>query len=234
VSHALSMSRMSLATLCAWWARPDAERVSRPSGAAARLGTRVHLIAQCAVEGREVPAPTEDFGGEDAAMAAPLLRWIDDHRDAIIACEVGLAYDAEADKAREIPARVSGEAYAHTADELPGTLDLVMRHEDGGLVVVDIKTGKRGDYSQQLHAQAVAASRRWGSELVRPALLWARKRAPVLEALDPLDGDELDVHAGRIRRLLKTIPTAAPNPGDHCWRCDARGSCPAYQTEAAQ
>ncbi len=47
-----------------------------------------------------------------------------------------------------------------------------------------------------------------------------------------LDADALDEQAGRIARLLRTLPSAEPNPGDHCWRCDARPGCPAYGAEA--
>lgn len=180
--------------------------------------------------GREPEPAAEDFGGEDMALAAPVLRWVDEQRGAIIACEVGLAYDVDADTAREIPARNLGSAYEVEAHELPGTLDLVMR-TDAGLLVLDLKTGKRGDYSAQVTAQAVAASRRWGAEHVRAGLLWARKRAPIVDVVAELDADALDEHGGRIRRLLKGLPTAEPTPGEHCWRCDARAACPAYQLE---
>ena len=115
---------------------------------------------------------------------------------------------------------------------LPMTLDGV--HVAGDLVtVVDLKSGKIVNDTEQLRAQAVAASRLHGAKRARIGYLYARKTKCDEPKWTELDEDALDAEAGRIGRLLRTLPLAEPVAGEHCWRCDARPGCKAYGAEQA-
>ena len=112
---------------------------------------------------------------------------------------------------------------------LPGTLDLVAI-ADGALWIPDLKTGKQQNaHPEQLYAQAVAASRRYGITKAFVGFVFARKTKCAEPAWEPLDADRLDYEAGRIRRTLRTLPTSRPVVNDGCVYCPARDACPAQQ-----
>lgn len=111
---------------------------------------------------------------------------------------------------------------------LPGTLDLVLV-SDGRARVYDVKTGRMPADREQLYAQASAVSRLYGVETVEVAYARALKTKLQADDVETLDADRLDEEAGRIARVLRKLPTAEPVPSDDaCWRCSARGACPAF------
>ena len=74
-----------------------------------------------------------------------------------------------------------------TPSVLIGTLDLV--HVDGDLVtVVDAKSGKLVTDTEQLRAQAVAASRLYGAKRARVGYVYARKTIRRAEVARPQRG----------------------------------------------
>lgn len=240
-SHRLSMSRMSLALACSYSFRPDAEVHERVVGRPARLGSAVHLLAECRVNstaldyaaiGLGLTEADVDIKREAESIAdGPLQELLDKYP--WTACEIGLRYDASRDRAAIGPRRGElgyGDVPTMT---LPGTLDLVVVDGDRALVV-DIKTGKVPQDSEQLYAQAVAVSRMYGANQVEIGYAMARKTKCEIAAKETLTADDLDAHAGRIAKLLRRLPMAEPVTGKYCWRCDARPACPAWLAEGTR
>lgn len=224
------MSKLSLAHACGYSFGPEAIWTYRPAGPPAQIGTVVHAMAEAVLTGRNLDATFDSY--EEGVIVeglaifnGPLRKYLETGR--WTHSELGTKYDAENDAATIGPRR--GEpGYGDIGEmTLPGTLDLV-RVEGDRVVIRDIKTGKPPKDREQLYAQAVAVSRLFKVPTVEVGYTRALKTK--LEELDveTLDADRLDEEAGRIARVLRSLPVAQPNPGDHCWRCDAKNDCPAY------
>lgn len=182
---------------------------------------------------------------ETATLRADLLTWLrrmtergEGWQPAHVEYGFGLARDAERD-----PASVGEPAQVGAGLRLRGAVDLIERHDDGGLRVVDHKTGADrtqpgmivggGEALQPLlYALAVEAtlgapvrdarlsfctSRGGFSERVVP--LDARSRAAALDVLHTIDAA---IAAGR-------FPTAPRR--DACTHCDFRPVCGPYEEE---
>jgi hypothetical protein len=228
------MSKAALAFACSYGFRMDVPVVERPAGRPAQVGSCFHKLAECRVKGVNVAAHADDPSIVADALAlykSPIQAFLDSRP--WTACEIGLEYDAASDTAIACPRR-GDEGYESVEPmRLRGTLDLA--HVDGDTAdVVDLKTGqKQNSHAEQLYVQAVAVSRFYNVKKVRVAFAYARKTkfdAPVFEELDE---DRLDYEADRIARVLRQLPMAEPNRGDHCWTCDARQQCPAWNYDAA-
>ena len=236
-SHLLSMSRLSLAYQCAWSFRADSPQHPRPSGTPARIGSGTHSCMEAYVTTGQAPTALPKLAPEEAAEALalfspPVRAFIDSIP--WTACEIGLRYDARTDTTTAGPRR--GEpGYADIGEMvLPGTLDLVA-DEPGLVTVADLNTGKHVADREQLYAQAVAAARFYDVPSARVAYVYARKTKCDPPEWETLDADALDMHAGRISRLLRKLPTVQPVAGEgYCWKCDSRPSCPAFGAEAAE
>lgn len=235
-AHRLSMSRMALAHRCLYGFRGDVEAVERPAGRPAQVGSAVHLLAEVAVTGkdRDLSSFAPDVEAEARAIfAGPLTGYLL-RPEEWTACEVGMRYDAANDDTEHGPRR--GEVGYESVDPmvLPGTLDLV-RVEDERIVLRDLKTGKPPQDREQLYAQAVAASRAYGRNVVEVGYVRALKTKCEELDLEILDADRLDEEAGRIARVLRKLPMSEPTPGDDwCWKCNARGACPAFGAAKAE
>lgn len=239
-AHRLTISRMARAHVCAFPFRIDVAVNPRPSGKEARIGTGVHAYADSIVKGMEheaalrvvehvVTDPTEAATAK-AICEGPLRGWLASTE--WTASEVGLLYSAAADAAINGPRR-GDEGYEEvSAMELRGTMDLV-RVEEDRIVLRDLKTGKPPTDREQLYAQAVAASRRWGKSVVEIGYVRALKTKVEELDVETLDADRLDEEAGRIARVLRRLPMAEPVVNDKCDWCDARGACPEYGAEKA-
>jgi len=227
------MPRMTMSKMhseCLYAFRPDVESAPRPPGKEARVGLITHTLAECHVSGRTVShddADPHDLATAMGLFQGPFRGWLDSRTWE--ACEIGLRYDAENDRAEKGPRR--GEpGYEDVGPMvLPGTLDLVAI-ADGALWIVDIKTGKKDNaHAEQLYAQAVAASRLYGIARAFVGFVFPRKTKCDEPTWEPLDADRLDAEAGRIRRKLRLIPEAQPVVGRECFFCEARAACPAQQ-----
>lgn len=230
--HRLSFSKTDMP--CNYWARGDVECPDRPVGIQARLGSAVHLLAEHWYRGTAVPELAEDVRADAHRIFDQLAKWLIPRRERILSVEMGLRYDAENDNARLGPRR--GEPGYEDVGEmvLPGTLDLCMRGEDGVLEVVDIKTGQAANaHAEQLRVQALSVSRLYDEEQVRVAFIFPRKTKCDEPTFDVLDADRLDREAGRVRKLLRTLPTAQAESGDWCFRCSLKGTCPAWAQKEA-
>lgn len=233
-AHHLSMSRTALAKICSWSFRADAPQSPRPSGAPARIGTHVHKLIEVYVKQGVVldvlPGDPAEVAEAKALFSKPLRAYLDSVK--WTACEIGLRYNARTDTTKLGPRRGEPGYEDVSADELPGTLDLV--HVDGDeAMVLDAKSGKLVTDREQLYAQAVAVSRLYGVSTVKVGYLYARKTKCDAPELETLDADALDMHAGALSKVVRRLPIAAPVAGDHCWRCDSKPACPAYGALAA-
>lgn len=232
MTHRLSMSKVNLAMLCAYGFREDVETFDRPSGIEARIGTGAHGLVEDWFWKRDPRALEDDIRDKATRIAAQLIKWLEPKRDRILHCEIGLRYDAEHDRAVIGPKR--GEpGYDDVAPMvLPGTLDLVLRGEDGCLEVLDTKTGqKKYVHDEQVIVQGLAVARLLGESRVRVGFIFPRLTKCDEPEVWELDDDALDVQAGILHGVMRHLPVSRPEPGDHCWRCDARPGCPAYHAQ---
>lgn len=239
-AHRLTMSRMARAHACSFPFRIDVEVRERPSGKEARVGVGVHAYVDSVVKGLAHEAAlrvVEDVVSDptEAAVAksiceGPLRAWLASTE--WTRSEVGLLYSAAADAAIDGPRRGDDGYEDVSAMELRGTLDLV-RIEPARIVLRDAKTGKPPADREQLYAQAVAASRRWGKNVVEIGYVRALKTKVEELDVETLDADRLDEEAGRIARVLRRLPVAQPVVNDKCDWCEAKGACPEYGAERA-
>lgn len=236
-AHHLSASKVDLALCCSWWARPDTEQQDRPPGEKAARGTVVHKASDCFQKGLALPAMDE----EAAALWISLRAW-EERVEPFTHSEIPLLYDAENDTTTPCQMGESERDYLGvTPMHIPMRLDLV-RADGDGVRVVDIKTGSKANSAPphenlQLATQAVAAARHFGVDRVSVGLVHPMKTKVHEPEWFELDADALDAHAGKLYRVLRTLPLAEPNRGSWCFRCPigpAKGfvtKCPAWQIE---
>ncbi len=247
MSRALSMSRMDMAigatkdppTGCLYGFKEGVSRVET-SGRAAKVGSLVHLLCELYLKtGKRLEMGDVDpliFAEAMSLFTDHLKAWLEPWRGAFV--EVGLRYDAEQDMGEIGPRRGEPGYEDHGPMVLKGTLDLA-RIEGGVACIADLKTGAKGNtHPEQLYAQAVAFSRlpiarTMGVTKVHVGFAFIRKTKAPDPQWETLDEDRLDEEAGKIRRALRVLPTADPQRGDWCFRCPARGDCPAWQESAA-
>lgn len=234
IHHTLSMSKVNLALLCAYSFRSDVDTHPRPSGVQARIGTGAHGRVEDWFHRLDPRTLDEEIRDKATRHAEQLIKWLTPRRERILYCEIGLRYDADNDRAEIGPKR--GELGYHDVGPmvLPGTLDLALRGEDGVLEVIDTKTGqKKYVHDDQVDVQGLALARKLGENVVRVGFIFPRLTKcdePEMRTLTELD---MDLRAGEMHNLMRHLPMAEPNPGEWCWRCDARATCPAYQAERA-
>ncbi len=239
-AHNLSASKVDLALHCSYFARPDVLLPERPSGPSAVRGNTVHKASDCYHKGLPMP----EFHGDTGALWLTLKGWIDGQAP-FTHSEIALLLDVENDTAALCEVGELGERdyLGVTALKIPMRLDLV-RWDGVTLDVVDLKTGARKNVSPeaenvQLATMGLAAARYFGAAQVRVGLVFPLKTRVHAPEWHVLDADALDLHAGKLHRLLRGLPTSEPMKGDHCWSCPmglARGfatPCPAYQTDEA-
>lgn len=236
-AHQFSGSKTDLAMCCAYWARPDVVHPIRPMGAPAQRGITVHLASDCAHKGLPLP----EFHDDTKALWESLRAWLATE-SAYTDSELPLLYDAESDTAAFGNTGTSDRDYLDvSAFKVPMRLDLV-RVGDEVLHVLDLKTGSKSGTAPasenlQLATQALAAARYFGVGRVKVGLVFPLKTKVHPPEWHELDAEALDLHAGKLHRVLKQIPTSQPVRGSWCFRCPVGPSkgfttdCPAWQIE---
>lgn len=231
-------SALPLLARCQWWARPDVDAPPRPATGDMQLGSAVHAAIESIL--RDESADLEPELDQLAEEVAPFVdSWREWWSTSPLGAgkwraEVAFAYDPTTDTAREL-GEVRGRAYPATRpEEIAGTVDAVLLDQRGDLaVVVDWKTG--GDWDRltadagenlQLRGYALAASRAYGVETVRVAVVRITEDG-VTSTVRDYDALELAAAADDLRRQLAAVPTAHPAPGLWCKRCRAVAVCPA-------
>lgn len=239
--HHLSASKVDLALNCSYWAREDVELPSSPPGRSARIGTQVHAMAEAEGKGSQPPDPiVVDEQSEAEGIYKTLRVWVANRVALPMAAhEYAIVYDTQNDTTRHVFTASSRDYGPIAPSEIPMTIDLFFRRADGGAELYDYKTGKKSNVSSaainmQIATMAVAVSRLVGTDKVTGGLVFPMK-TKCTEDVATLDGDALDEHAGRLRKLLRMLPESQPNKGEWCWRCELKkaGTCPAYKEQAA-
>lgn len=242
-SHRLSLSRL---LPCLWWARPDVDCPDDPPGKSARVGTLVHRMSEGHTGlGRSFSQEGVDLHELAKALSifnGPLKGWVEawaaspgEHF-----VEARLRYDADEDRVFEVPRRDEPGYTRPGSMQVTGELDFVTVLPDA-IEQIDLKTGKKeNSLESQLRGYAILGQRKWQRPVVRSAFLYARKTKVELTPWLELDADAIDAEAGKLRRALRTLPTAERVKGDHCFKCPMgpkRGAnarpppCPEWQRD---
>lgn len=225
----LSGSRYHLAQKCLYPFRPDVTCPERPSGEAARIGTAAHSLVEAHFNGRKAKS---DRDLEAFPIARQAIGWLE-NVEVPTAVEVAIVYNALTDTAREVTGAGHRDYGTLAPGEIPTTLDLVWV-EDDAVVVNDLKTGsKTHAHVEQLEIQSLAASRLYKRPRARHAFLWARKTKAERDPLVEMSEGDLEMESWRAASLVRRLPMARPETGDHCWFCPlGKENCPAYSREA--
>lgn len=224
---------------CTYWARADVEHPHRPMGAPAKRGVTVHAASDRAFKGLPLP----EFHDDTKALWLSLQAWLATevpYTDS----ELPLLYDAANDVAVFGDTGKSDRDYLNVGPfTVPMRLDLV-RVGDGVAHVLDIKTGSKSNTAPakdnlQLATGALAVARYFGVDRVKVGLVFPLKTKCHEPEWHELDAEALDLHAGKVHRVLKQIPGSEPVRGSHCFRCPVGPSkgfttnCPAWEIDEA-
>lgn len=114
--------------------------------------------------------------------------------------------------------------------KVTGYMDSVRRHPDGGLVVLDYKTGQSQgslEESQQLMLYVKAAQERFSEPIKAAGYIYVGEAGP---DLDIFQAAELDEHWDIVVSRLQAADSSSfggDMPGDHCRYCEHRSlGCP--------
>jgi hypothetical protein len=243
-----SMSKAGELLACQWWAAESVQAERRSAGEPAEYGIVFHA---CMADGLTRGSISPDLGGAFKAEVIPhaqealtvLGKWLGgtnpfdvDFSTRTRHVERSIAYAVLEDKARGcLPPREEDHVYPDaTADELPGTADLIVLPPGKGklkstLLVLDHKTGAEIDLpgeSAQLKALALAASRLYGFGAAVVAILHApREGVPVVYS-DELNTQDLLAFRSELRLAWSKIGDGTMRPGGQCKWCPALTVCP--------
>lgn len=235
-AHKLSASKVDLAEWCTYSFRVDVDLPEKQVGPKAVIGTEVHKAAERWFRKEQVGQISVDA----SSLWASLKSWLED--EVIFShSEIAILYDATTDTAQVCETGNGERDYLNVSQySLPMRLDLV--REGTQLEIVDIKTGSMSNAAPppenaQLFTQALGASRLLGYKTAHVGLVFPLKTKVHEPVYHHIDEHALDAHAGKIRRILRTIPDSQPVRGPHCWKCSVgpgKGfvtQCPAWLTD---
>lgn len=248
--HRLTASRLALAQECLWWAHPNAIPDRAGETPASRIGSALHAAAHAypeanldAIAGtwRLTPAETDTFLELYDSWAAWWPGYVGDR---IERREVPYAWDTQTWEARELPKGEGHRDYSMCRDtEVPCTVDAVLiAHRDPTfaelptLEVVDLKTSWdwiAAEGHAQLAGCDLAVARALGYEQVKVTIARVRPEGVEVNSV-VLSLPQLDRAALQLEHYLSKIPTARPQPGEHCAGCPSAGNCPETRALAVQ
>ena len=132
------------------------------------------------------------------------------------------------------------DAETHTYDlregELGGTYDILLYSKDWGYIVVDLKTGSYGDWTQpnllpQMQTLVLQSRLKFkrGGRLGRfaAAILHSEKDAPPVIYCEEIGAAESAHHLKVLRAAMGRIGDGSLTPGEWCAKCPALEGCPA-------
>lgn len=244
--HRITASRIALARLCSWWARPEVELPEVETSTAADLGTALHAVAEqegaaaadeddldeAAIEARFrllVCGEAEEQAGaglppaERAALGELAAAWRAwwgawPHSGAPAKRERALALNVATGAARPLPGAAHRDYSGATPEDVPGTVDLQV-DAPAQPIVVDFKTG-RGPHRVDDHLDQLAHGAACASSLTGAQLVTVAIAWVTPEGVRwserELDAFELTVFVEELRRLVEGLPEAQPRPGLHC------------------
>lgn len=239
MSTELTASQLDRAMACpASFALPA---VSLPPSPESDRGTEIHRFLETAItHGREAAlAEVSDDAPWRATCESVDLDPLTAEAERV-ECEVRFAYRPLADTARQLGGAYALGYPAVDDEEIAGTVDLLLTKPDGGVVVIDYKTGRRTVHvaeSGQMHLLGLAVARARGLSLVTVSVVHVTEDGALAFDEMLLGPDELDRIARAVRTAFARVRDAhaavsggrTPDVrvGDHCSFCPAFRSCPA-------
>jgi CRISPR/Cas system-associated exonuclease Cas4 (RecB family) len=214
-------SRLGRLRHCQWWARPEVTAPEQPGGPEAERGTRIHDAIHL---GTTLPIAEERACAEHARRH---LAELGEH-----ATEVPFVWLPATGAARQT--KLTGPRQYGNAEGITGTADVVVKLEDGGVHVIDWKTGQPPPFGHtepaasnaQLAFLALAATRAYGADYAEVSLGFLSDEGIRWDEAS-LDALDLDAYAHELRSMLAAVSTSVPQPGSHCKYCNAAVVCPA-------
>jgi len=228
----VTLSKLALLFHCGAWARTHAQWHD-PTSEYAALGNEIDApFANYIRTGGKNPGPAIFDDPRAQAMWRVARAWLDDNYVVGMRAQAVYAYDAEADKGREItplpdaPPRFYAlpewRAKHGIADhEVCGSADLVCMglDDDGAFVAIDDLKVRVGvdvkDATSQLSGLALAACRAYGVDRARIRTIIVDE-SRVSTIVQWLDEWSLVAVAEEIRTSLESIHDAQPAPGEWC------------------
>jgi hypothetical protein len=216
-------SRLPILQHCQWWARDDVSYTRPESGAAAGRGVDMHD----AIDKRDLTG----VAFEDVQAVQRGIVYLDGLRAAgwTIETEVPLALNYVTGEGRRLKSSGHRDYTDLKPNEIGLTVDYIARHVDTGRYEV-------GDWKTGYGIHVEKASENWQLGAAAAALSAMCQDVAVTAKVHFLDNDYVDswtfsaMEAQRfgiwIRNRVELVPTAQPQPGDHCRYCDARVQCP--------
>jgi RecB family exonuclease len=239
MSTRLSASQLDRAMACpASFAMPA---VFFPTSRESDRGTEIHRFLEMAVtSGREVAlAEVPDDAPWRATCEGVDLDVLTAEAERV-ECEVKFAYRPLSDTARQLGGGCAREYSAVDDEEIASTVDLLLTRPDGGIVVIDYKTGRRSVHvaeSGQMHLLGLAVARARGLSQVTASVVHVMEEGALGFDEMILGPDELDRVARGVRTAFARVRDAHAavsewrmpdvRVGGHCSFCPAYRACPA-------
>lgn len=242
-----SASRTAQLLECTRPFAPDTEVDPDPAREPGRYGTAFHLVLAAhlrakkplsaemhsraidrAAETNNVKSARHELAGHVKSSAKYLQNWLAHQKLVVVEVEKAYAVNPATIKFRPIEPHDERHHYDCAANELPGTVDLKARSEDGRrILVLDHKTGEES-HSFELPAknpQMRSLGLMTGSNEV--AVFHADRRGlPMIYAEEWYPPDAKS-HAKALAKAFARIGDGWLHPGPWCNRCLARDDCPA-------
>jgi hypothetical protein len=225
-----SASKLELLDFCAYWPKLPGDPFTGSEKASTGKATH-SLIEQDSLGG--VPE-IDEFA--DPIRANKLFTrwkpWFDTYKAGrVFWPEVAILYNVTTGKVRLADDDWAETGRVRATDETVAIIDSMHIAPDfSHAEILDWKTGRKttpAEQNAQMALGALCVMRLFDVPIVRVGLvyLFVRKEPHVdmaeLNSFDLLDFED------RTRRRMAAIPASQPNPGDWCFRCPGKGSCPA-------
>ena len=259
-----SASRTELLLACPRPFEEDTKADDDLPGEAARYGSAFHqVIAACLHSGskgkkplertaryaKEVDRAVDAFDVKDArselaghvkGSVKVLRNWLE--REKLHVAEIEVAYAVRPQRGgkwavRSIPPFDADHRYKVDADEVPCTIDLVVRSSNRRrVVVIDHKTGAWGDPGEFALPARIPQMRTLGlvpqgkGEVELGVFHADRLGLPAMYA-EPYERAEQKRHVVALHAALARIGHGFLRPGDQCKNCKAKTTCPAKAAE---
>ena len=249
-----SASRSALLLICPRPFDPDTPVEDSTSGEPARYGSAFHqVIATClrskkalnpaqyakAVDAaalrHDVRRSSAELAGHVRSSLKVLQNWLKrEGLDEITQVETAAAVRPNADgtwEVRSIPPHDEEHRYDVEADEIPGTVDLVVRTGNRRrTVIIDHKTGSYAtdDFARPSKIPQMRTLGLLGNEV---GIFHADRLGLPMVYAEPYEIEDQKWHAKILHRALGRVGEGLMRTGPHCARCPAHDSCPAQAAD---
>jgi hypothetical protein len=198
---------------------------------AADTGKLIHSMIECKMTGGSYEVPEQADVEEAAKKFKRFWPWWERTRGArVFWPEPVFLYNAD-----DGSARVAEDGWLEHRNRLPQEIPCIMDaiHVDGDhAIVYDFKTGKKSNVvpapsNVQLSLAALCAHRVFNVSTVEVGLIFLFQRKDPELQTHPFDAMGILDFENRLKGRTDGIESSSPHPGDWCWKCPAKGACPA-------